>query len=261
MIILYIIGIGCDEYQKQIIREDGMPSHQLAFCINGSGKFCIDNREYLIDKGKAFFFRPNTAHQYYPVNEPWTTLWIVFSGIVADSLLDVMNYKKFEIISDINPEESLIWYNRLISTIRLKDNNYMPEASAILYNLLINTGRLLSSRHTDNNTGITSKLDKVIKYIRENYHKDISLNDMASTVGVSPSYLCRIFKKEYKLSPIAYLIRYRINIAKEALINKPDMNIRDIAYETGFSDNSYFGVIFREFEGCSPKQFRMLYSR
>ena len=196
MLPLYIIGIGCDEYQKQIIREDGMPCHQLAFCTNGSGKFCIDNREYLIDKGKAFFFRPNTAHQYYPLSEPWTTLWIIFSGIGADALLDAMNYKNYEIISSVNLEESLIWYNRLFSTISLKDNNYMPEASAILYNLLINTGRQLSGRYADNSSGTASKLDKVITYIKENYHRDITLNDMASAVAVSPSYLCRIFKTE-----------------------------------------------------------------
>lgn len=257
----YIIGIGCDEYQRHIVRDEGLPYHQIAFCINGSGTFRIDNHEFTIEKGTAFYFGPNTPHQYYPVNEPWTTLWIVFNGFGVSSLLDAMNYKQYEICIMNNLDEINIWYNRLFNTISLKDNNYMPEASAILYNVLINVGRQLTTKNIDNMSNITNKLDKVIDYIKENYSMDITLKDMAVVAGVSPSYLCRIFKAAFNLTPISYVIRYRINTAKESIINNPDKSIKSIACETGFSDCSYFGALFREYEGCSPNQFRMLYSR
>jgi len=258
---LYIIGAGCDEYQRHIVREEGLPYHQLAFCANGAGKFIAGNREYTVERGNAFYFAPNIPHQYYPVKEPWTTIWIVFTGTGANALLEAMNYRQYEVLSIINFDESMIWYNRLLKTISLKGNNHMPEASAILYNMLVNIGRQLSSKDTDNENSAAGKLDRVLDYIKHNFNRDISLKDMADLAGVSTSYLCRIFKNEFNLTPIAYLIKYRINKAKESLINNPDKSIKEIASETGFSDNSYFGAIFREYEGCSPKQFRELYSR
>lgn len=258
---LYVIGIGCDEYQRQIIREEGLPCHQLALCADGTGKFCAGNREFTINKGDAFYFAPNTPHQYYPVKEPWTTLWILFSGSGADALLDAMNFRQYEVFSMINLEEGLIWYNRLYNTLSIKGSNHMPEASALLYSMLINTGRQLNAVEASSQSSVAGKLDRVLDFIKKSYSRDISLKDMAEAAGVSASYLCRIFKKEFNLTPVAYLIRFRINLAKEILINNPDKSIKSIAYETGFSDNSYFGVIFREYEGCSPNQFRTLYTR
>lgn len=261
MLPLYITGIGCDEYQKHIIREDGLPCHQLALCANGMGKFCVGNREFTINKGDAFYFAPNTPHQYYPVKEPWTTIWILFSGPGADALLDTMNFRQYEVFSIINLDEGLIWYNRLFNTLSQKGSNHMPEASAILYSMLVNICRQLNAEDSYSQQSVSGKLERVLDYIKENYNTDISLNDMAEIAGVSSSYLCRIFKREFNLTPVAYLIRYRINLAKEILINNPDKSIKSIAYETGFSDNSYFGALFREYEGCSPNQFRSLYSR
>lgn len=258
---LYIIGIGCDEYQKYINREEGLPYHQLAFCTDGLGKFCAGNREFVVDKGKAFYFAPNTAHRYYPLKEPWTTLWIVFSGAGADDLLEAMNLRQYEVFSIINLDESLIRYNRLFNTLSQKGSSHMPEASAILYSMLVNICRQMNAEDSYSQQSVSGKLERVLDYIKENYNTDISLKDMAEIAGVSTSYLCRIFKREFNLTPVAYLIRYRINLAKEILINNPDKSIKSIALETGFSDNSYFGALFREYEGCSPNQFRNLYSR
>jgi AraC-like DNA-binding protein len=63
------------------------------------------------------------------------------------------------------------------------------------------------------------------------------------------------FRKELGVTPIAYLHRYRVNQAKQLLIDT-SKSITEIALEVGFSDSSYFGRIFRRETGVSPQGFR-----
>lgn len=258
---LYVTGLGYEEHQDHIIRRGGFPNYHLAICDNGTGRLLIDGKEYIIDKGMAFFFYPNIPHEYYTVKEPWSIRWIIFDGFGVDALLSAVNLGQYDVFTINNPEEINYCYNRLYKTLSAKKSNNMLEASGIFYNFLTNISYHIQTDNTGNITKIDEKLNRVIDYIKGNFEKDISLEDMAVLAEVSPSYLCRIFKKVYGITPITYVIRYRINIAKEWIINSPDKSIKNIAFESGFTDCSYFGATFREYEGCSPNQLRMLYKR
>ncbi|WP_164473086.1 AraC family transcriptional regulator [Clostridium sp. E02] len=257
----YVMGIGCEEYQNHIRRKAGLPSNQIAICTSGSGMFLVDGNVFPIHTGMAFFLKPDMAHEYYPVKEPWTILWILFDGFGANALYQAMNFDQYGVSKVKNVEEIIADYNHLYQLISGKGSNYMLEASGILYNLLIQIGCDLTTPMTGKITKINEKLDRVIDYIKENFNKEITLLDLADIAGVSSSYLCRIFKQTYQVTPFTYTIQYRICAAKERIISDPEKSIKSIAYETGFSDCSYFGALFRDSVGCSPGEFRMLYTK
>ncbi len=94
------------------------------------------------------------------------------------------------------------------------------------------------------------------RFIDENYMKsDLSLNMVASAVGISPTYLSALFKKETGKNLSEYITIVRINKAKELLCCTSKL-IYEIAFDVGFQDYRYFSQIFKKCTGQTPKQFQ-----
>ena len=83
----------------------------------------------------------------------------------------------------------------------------------------------------------------------------ITLEKLASEIQVNPQYLCHFFKEIAGISPIQYLIRYRVNRAGEAL-RETTRSILEISLDCGFDNVSYFIRQFRKFTGQTPRQYR-----
>lgn len=99
------------------------------------------------------------------------------------------------------------------------------------------------------------EMKAVMEFIRENYHRNISLSDMADSINVSCGYLCREFKRVLYMTPFEYLIRVRIDKGCELLKNT-DLSIGEIGEKCGFNSFSYFTKKFGEKMGRTPKEYR-----
>ncbi len=95
---------------------------------------------------------------------------------------------------------------------------------------------------------------KALEYIHKNYHKDMSLEDTASYINVSSSYLSRIFKEECKVSYSRYLNQLRVDKAK-ILIENGDIRIKDIVGQVGFQNYNYFFKVFKELVNMTPLEY------
>lgn len=258
---LYVTGVGYEHYQDHVTRKDGFPDYHLAFCEQGAGKLLIYNREYFIEEKTAFFFYPNVPHEYYPVAEPWSLRWIIFSGSGAGILLNAAGMNRAQVFRLKSPDEVILCYKKLHKILQAKKATSMLEASGILYNFLANINDMIEQENSESDTQLEKKLNGITTCIKNNFKSDISLDELAAQAGISSSYLCRIFKKEFGISPFTYILRCRVNAAKEELINFPDKSVKAISRDTGFNNCSYFGSVFKEYEGCTPGRFRRLYSR
>ncbi len=99
------------------------------------------------------------------------------------------------------------------------------------------------------------KLKTVLKYIRENFSREITLDEMAAVAGLSCKYFCKFFKDLTGTTPISYLMAYRIERAARKLLGT-DLTVTQIAYDCGFNDLSYFIKTFKTYRGVSPKEYR-----
>lgn len=95
----------------------------------------------------------------------------------------------------------------------------------------------------------------VISYIEANYKNQISLQNLADTVPCNSQYLCRFFKDIAGISPIQYLVHYRINKACQLLQNTKK-TVLEIALDCGFENVSYFIRKFKELKQCTPRMYR-----
>ena len=94
-----------------------------------------------------------------------------------------------------------------------------------------------------------------MEQIESNYMEDLSAEQLAKSVYVSPQYLSRLFVRYVGCSVYEYLTNYRINQAKKLLM-KRDRRIQEIAHDVGYTDASHFIVMFKKLTGMTPAQFR-----
>ncbi len=94
-------------------------------------------------------------------------------------------------------------------------------------------------------------------YIKKNYHKNITLEEIADSVYLSPSYASRIFKENQGITITDYISKVKLEEAKKMLQN-PEYKIDYIAEKLGYNDASYFSKVFRRKEGMSPTQYRRI---
>jgi AraC family transcriptional regulator len=99
------------------------------------------------------------------------------------------------------------------------------------------------------------RLRQVLEYIEVNLAENISLDDLASVVGLSVSHFNALFREAAGLSPHQYLIRRRVERAKN-LLGQGDLSISQIANETGFAHQSHLARHMQRVLGVSPKVLR-----
>lgn len=96
---------------------------------------------------------------------------------------------------------------------------------------------------------------RLIKYINTNYRENIGLDTLAALVNLDKSYMIRLFKASFGVSPIEYLIDLRLNHARTLLVNT-DMTVGEIAAECGYNSSSFFVSSFGKKFGCTPGAYR-----
>lgn len=101
----------------------------------------------------------------------------------------------------------------------------------------------------------SSAVETVKKKITENLSVEISRDELADLVYMSPDYLTKLFKKETGLSLSDYIINKRLLLAQQ-LLSSTDLSIVEIAQRAGFSYSSYFVRIFKKKLGITPNQYR-----
>lgn len=100
-----------------------------------------------------------------------------------------------------------------------------------------------------------SSVELIKKYIRDNIGEELTRKTLASIVYLSPDYLSHVFSEKTGESLSSFILSERIKKSKELLLYS-QMNIRDIAIMTGFSNISYFSRQFKNITGMTPQEFR-----
>lgn len=127
---------------------------------------------------------------------------------------------------------------------------YRETASAILKMCLL---ELLRAYEV---TPVSEIANQIMDYIHKHYHEtDLTNSDVARAFNYHPHYASHLMKQAIGQSLHHYLLYYRIRVAKNYLITT-DMDIKTIAWKSGFNSVSYFIKMFREHTGVTPRNYR-----
>lgn len=258
---IYVVGIGEHERQRKIIRRCGFQTYQILYCLGGRGILKIENKEYEISSGDAFFFRPDVPHEYFPIEDTWKTKWVIFNGDSVENIIDYLGFGKSEVFRLNSLDDFDMQVRRIADTYWCDDPDKEIKTSMLMYKLLIKMNESLVQ--LTNVSGMSQKekyekLGPVISMMKSRYADDIGLDDMAESIGVTTNHLCRLFQQVYGTTPLKYLIHMRLNMAKYYLSSPHNMKVKDVAEAVGFKNTSYFCSVFKKSEGVTPDDYRKI---
>lgn len=98
-------------------------------------------------------------------------------------------------------------------------------------------------------------IERAKTYIREHYWEQVTLEDVAKVVGLSPPYFTKLFKEKTGQTFIDYLTEIRLKKAKELLLENR-LSLKEISYEVGYKDPNYFSRVFKKYFRQSPRKFQ-----
>ncbi|MCM3452386.1 response regulator [Heyndrickxia oleronia] len=103
---------------------------------------------------------------------------------------------------------------------------------------------------------LSSDIQEVLHIIHQQYNKKLSLPHLAEHIHVSPTYLSKKFKEEKKENFQEYLVRYRVEKAKELIKSAPHLPMGIIAERTGFSSQNHLSSSFKKITHLSPSEYK-----
>jgi len=138
---------------------------------------------------------------------------------------------------------------------------YAEAGSEFLAHHLIYRYSSLSRAPPRSVGGLSSRrLRLVLEYIEDTLGQPIKLRELAALAGISARHFERAFRQSTGSSPHAYLMERRLRMARDLLINQPELPIEQIALRLGFSSSSHFSSAFRR-TGFTPTDFRKTWSK
>lgn len=105
----------------------------------------------------------------------------------------------------------------------------------------------------------SSRVEKVIEYIKQNFDKSVQLSDAAKLANMTKVSFSRFFKAQTGMNFIDSLLEIRLGHASRLLIDT-NRSIAEVAYHCGFNNISNFNRLFKKKKGCTPKEFRENYT-
>lgn len=154
---------------------------------------------------------------------------------------------------------------RLVNLTVEKNPNSEQILDIAISELIIRLSQTNSSRlllESVKAKNIAGNLSKVIDYINANYQSSITIEELCSIACVSKSVLFRSFKMTFNLTPLEYVLKKKIDLAKHLLDSFPHYTIKHVSIEAGFNSESYFNFVFKKLTGTTPLKYRnrVLYS-
>ena len=243
---------------------------------SGSAVFSVGEQEASLSAGDAIWINSEHLHSIHPTSDDeCVILSILFNPSYlfeqADSFLATKYYHPlienrqlgFAVIRSGEPasRKSLDAVDSILAANLNKEYGYELETKSLLSTFWL---RLLEySRSGALEADIKALTDeervkKAIRFIHDEYMRELKLDDIAGSIHVSNSECCRCFKRSTSLSPFEYLMKYRIfEAARHMQKNDPAASsMQKLSEAVGFNNASYFNRVFRKFLGCTPSEYR-----
>ena len=148
-------------------------------------------------------------------------------------------------------------FYRLVRVFEILNDEFKAQGDAHSSQDESNTHGLVDAAISDNIGTIgkrTKKTDEIFTYVEDNYAYIKTMAELAEHFDVSESYLFRIFKQKYDMTPKTYINKLRIkNICKR--LKYSEGTIKSVVAEYGFESYEYFSRVFKKEMGCGPREW------
>lgn len=260
---LSVYNVGHQKCEPGYQWGPGVRNHYcIHYVVAGTGYYEAGGKVQKLEAGDAFILYPDTKIRYYAdAEDPWEYAWAGFMGEDAESLIRATDFTPEQpwILKGTLPRKQI--KKQLDRIYEVKGGDYEAAAAmtGALYTLLstiihyaTHTGQVKDSQ--------SLYVEQAKNYIATNYSYPVTIEEIASYVGISRSHLFRSFQTCIQQSPKEYLMDFRIKKARH-LLRDTTLPVAAIAYSVGFDNNLYFSKAFKKRMHESPTEYRKSHAR
>lgn len=252
--------------KKQVTRFGPViRDHYFIFhLVEGHAVLHTGKKTFTLKPNQGFLIPPETLHYYEPEHAmPWSYFWFSFHGTKCEQLIRKIHLTYDNPIFAFEEQEQIFeQLNLLMKQNLLHFDRPCSEITKlrILGLLYIYFAQLIDSfpervEQMERKKHSESYVKQAIQFIELNFHKKISITEVAEFVGLNASYLGQLFKEYAQLSPKQFLCQYRMEKAAQYM-NNPNLTIREISQAVGYEDPYLFSRMFRKVKQTSPTAYR-----
>ncbi len=173
-----------------------------------------------------------------------------------------MNSDRLEVIPEFQTRDPRLEAIALLLLTELKQENlggrlYIESLANLLAVQLLRQYSTSKPHLSVYEGGLPQRqLLQVLDYIHDHLEQDIKLADLAKLLGMSQFHFSHLFKQAIGIAPYQYLLKQRIERAKQ-LLKQTDQSVMEIAFSCGFSSHSHLSKQFRQITGLTPTAYRV----
>ncbi|MBO5293445.1 MAG: AraC family transcriptional regulator [Lachnospiraceae bacterium] len=233
-------------------------SYEFTFVTNGAISFTTEKDTYELNGYDVFMTRPNEIHS--------TNLLPLSAGEIIWFQLDITETDEFLFLSPRAREHLLSMLSALKGPLFSSSGNRSLSMLRRAYELsasvsdrfqcaacLVLALYELSSAAQKAVRSVTPDIETTLRYIKEHIYDELSLDELAGLCGLSVSQFKQKFKAQVGTAPRHYINYKKIQTAKKLL--KDGLPVTEVAMSLGFNSSSYFTVVFKRYNACSPSEY------
>lgn len=257
----------------RVTKESNYHAHkdfaELTYILSGKGRYLVEGESFEVEAGDMIICNPGMYHQNLIVEgqEPTIEFYTGFNdfhfkNMSPNSIELPGGGCLLHLSPDAKQEVNKQCYEMLAENEAGQIGKYFMLKAHLMQILLIIMREIIEApkvKQMGCNFETYNKsyaVKRIINYLTENYEHKISLDQIAHNMYLSPVYISKIFKEETGDSPINYLIKIRLEKAKEILISERNGSIKNIANAVGYEDVYHFSKLFKKYYGISPLHYR-----
>lgn len=249
----------CQTYVQPANRPGSLHFHdclELGLCVAGSGVEMIDHRPYAFAENSLTIIPSGCVHDSHVLPQHPQEPASVWKFIFVDAA-------RFQVPADsfggfLSTDAHLVsLFHAMYSELEQRPDRWQETFPHLLAALLLMAQRSAPSRGVLVSEKWPAELVHCVRHISRNYPLPLTLPGLARECSMSESSFCRMFRQHFQMSPMQYVNRVRLTIAKHLLqtTHKP---VSQISEETGFRTLSSFNRLFQREFAISPRQMRTM---
>lgn len=249
--------------------------HRIFLCLEGNGNIVISDTCYPMQPGSILMWKSNIEYYFEPSEN--TIFKLIgfnfdFTNVSSHKTIPIPPAKMSPpdpnlICENVNFTD-LVQFNEPLLMhqmmnlkpvfLKIKDEYthkklyYTNRCSALFLDILSVLARMSTISPAPVNK--TNSADEIIRYIQENYNKEITSDILSRIFGYHPGYISRLIKNSTGMSTRQYLINYRIDRAIDYL-QQGELSVSQVCYQCGFYDLPHFSKCFKSKTGKSPSEY------
>lgn len=264
-----------EQYADRSIPWHWHTSMEIAVVLKGVIELKTQDQSFLLHAGDAAFVNTGVLHQYQAHGTEPAGMYanLFHMEFLSGEDGSVFEEKYFLPVSrctalqvwPVHPDtrEHMEMISAMLNAAELMRDEplfYELDARTTLCSfwkgMLTETESVRKNAPLRNNTDL-ERVKIMMDYVRDHYPESISVDDIASSAGISSRECTRCFRRCIGVSPIEYLTQFRIRTAAKEL-RETGKTVLDISVSCGFSSSSYFSKVFRDTTGRTPKEYQKL---